>query len=403
MGTDEPVTFRDVILQPDMIRIFLASLFILGQVLVSFSLVPLYIVERGGDTFAVGMQTTVFAAASVVLRFVFGPMADMRGRRFVLALGAFVFATANLAIYYAPSLLWMTVARVYQAVGMASYLASASSLVADLAPVQFRGSAIGAYRMMMPLASLIGPFLGNSVINRYGFRTFFFAMAGAAFFSFFVVLSLRSGRRPIAGSVVRISRRDVFSMFRIPDLRAAYLGILLIAIGGGIVNTFITAYGAPFFDNPAVYFIVYAFVGAGGAFVLGRISDRTGRLALVVPVIGAMALGLITLRFLAEAPQVVYLLSAAGTGLGFNSGLSVLISWVVDSIPLHLRATAQSLQESWIDGGFAVGIFLFGTFSVTFGEPRLFLWTGIFVATGIVGVLAMADRSRGTTHTGVDT
>jgi MFS family permease len=210
-------------------------------------------------------------------------------------------------------------------------------------------------------------------------------------FSFFVILSLNSGRRPIAGSTVRISRRDIFSMFRIPDLRAAYFGILLIAIGGGIVNTFITAYGAPYFPNPAVYFIVYAFVGAGGALILGRISDRTGRLALVVPVIGAMAVGLVTLRFIANAPQIVYLLSAAGTGLGFNSGLSVLISWVVDSIPLHLRATALSLQESWIDGGFAVGIFLFGTLSVTFGEPRLFLWTGIFVAAGIFGVLAMAN------------
>lgn len=375
-----------------MVRIFIASLFILGQVLVSFSLVPLYITARGGTTFDVGVQTTVFAVASVVLRFIFGPMADTRGRRFVLAVGAFVFASSNLLILYAPSLSWMIVIRVYQAIGMASYLSSASSFVADLSPPEHRGSAIGAYRMILPFASLVGPFLGNDIINRFGFHVFFVAMAGASFVSFFVILSLRGGRRPPVGGVSRVRLRDFVAIVQIPEVRAAYLAILLISIGGGIINTFITGYGAPHFRNPASYFIVYAAVGALGAFFLGRISDAVGRPRLVPVVLISMGIGMIVLPVIPRAPIVVYTMSAIGTGLGFNAGLSILISWIVDNIPDYRRATALSLQESWIDGGFAVGIFLFGSLSIAAGQGTLFLVVGAAIAAGTFLVLFVAHR-----------
>jgi len=374
-----------------MIKLFLASLFILSQVLISFSLIPLYIAHRGGTTFTIGMQTTVFAVASVVLRFIFGPMADTHGRKFVLALGAFVFSSAQVFIYLSPNFTWMLLARVYQAIGMASYLATASSLVVDLSPVAMRGSAIGAYRMITPFASLIGPYLGNVVINRYGFAAFFAATAGTAFVAFLLVLSLRSGKRIVDGSTTRIRVGDVLGLFRIPDLQAAYLGILLVAVGGGIVNTFVTSYGNPYFRNPGSYFTVYAAAGAAAAFLLGRLSDRVGRRGVAIPVVLAMAAGTMILPAIERAPAMVFFLSALGTGIGFNAGLSVLISWIVDVIPDTLRATALSIQESWIDGGFAIGIFLFGTFSVIYGQGRLFLYTGIFVSVGALGIIAMSS------------
>ncbi|TVR72217.1 MAG: MFS transporter [Spirochaetaceae bacterium] len=383
---------RAVLLQPDMIRIFLASLFILGQVLVSFSLVPLYILERGGDTATVGLHTTIFAVASVVLRFFFGPLADTRGRRFALALGAFAFATANLAILYAPNLTIMALVRVYQAIGMAAYLSSASSLVADLAPQKLRGSAIGAYRVIMPAASLFGPFLGNELINRYGFTTFFLTMAAASGLSFLLVLSLRSGRRDPGAAVLRISPIDILRLFRIPQLRAAYAAILGISIGGGIVTTYVAAYGAAWFANPAVYFVAYALAGAAAAVFLGRLSDSLGRSRMILPIFCCMSVGLALLYGVSGAPWPIFLISALLTGTGFNAGLSVFIAWIVDSVNRELRATALSLQESWIDGGFALGIFFFGLFSVRYGMALVFLGTGAILLVATILVLTLGRK-----------
>ncbi len=374
-----------VLLQPDMLKIFVSSLFVLGQVLVSFSLIPLYIQYRGGDTFTIGVHTTVFAVASVALRFIFGPMADVQGRRSVMALGAFVFSTANLAVFYAPSLLWMAIARVYQAVGMASYLSSASSLVADMAPFEYRGSVIGAYRMILPVASLTGPFLGNDIIRRFGFRAFFFAMAGAAFISFLLVLALKSGRRPV-GYVNRIRPSDIISIFRNRELRAAYSGIFTVSLGGGIITTYIITYGAPYFRNAAVFFIVYAFVGAPAALMLGRLSDRTGRRRLALPIIVLLGAGTALLALIDAYPAAVFFAAAVLTGVGYNAGLSVFISWVVDAVDNRLRATALSLQESGIDTGFAVGIFLFGSWAAVHGQASAFFWTGVVLVLGGIGI-----------------
>jgi predicted MFS family arabinose efflux permease len=383
-------SFTAVLLQPDMIRIFIASLFILGQVLVSFSLIPLFIVHRGGGTFAVGLQTTVFAVSSVVLRFFFGPLADIRGRRSVLALGAFVFATANPAILLAPNLTVMTLVRVYQAIGMASYLSAASSLVADLAPAEHRGAAIGAYRVILPVAALVGPFLGNDIINRFGFTAFFIAMGSLAAVSFLLILSLKGGRRDPLISPAVITPGEIFALFRESELRSAYAAILTISVGGGIITTFVTTYGSSYFSNAAIYFVVYAIVGATAAIVLGRLSDRIGRTRLVIPILLAITGGIAFLYALEHAPLPIFFLSAALTGIGFNAGLSVFIAWIVDATRNEVRATALSLQESWIDGGFAVGIFLFGTLSAQFGMKTMFLATGILllISTVIIGIMA---------------
>lgn len=365
----------------DVPRIFTASLFILVQVLVSFSLIPLYILHRGGTTATVAHQTTLFAVASILLRFVFGPMADTRGRKPVLLIGTAAFTLGNLAILHAPSLPIMMAARIVPAVGMASYLSAASSLVADRTPRERRGRVIGAYRMMLPLAFLIGPFVGNEIINRFGFSAFFYVMAGMSAAAFLIVLTLSQARINSAGSGT-IALGEVLSLLTSAPLRAAYIGILVISIGGGIIVTYAVTWGRTYFPNAAIYFPVYAPAGAIAAFALGALSDRFGRQAMLAPPFLASAAGIAVLTVLDRSPTVVFFISAALTGIGYNAGLSVLISAVVDAADDTMRATALALQESWIDGGFAVGIFFFGILSTRYGMAPVFAWTGLFVLFG---------------------
>ncbi|MFO8064079.1 MAG: MFS transporter [Spirochaetia bacterium] len=405
-------TLRDVILQRQMLTIFLASLFILVQVLVSFSLVPLYIVERGGGNFAVGLQTTLFTVSSVLLRFVFGPVADQRGRRFALALGAFVFATGHIAIWLSPNLWVMGLARIYQAIGMASYLSAASSFVADLAPQRHRGASIGVYRMVLTAAMMVGPLVGNELIRSYGFDAFFITMSTMSAAAFFLVLTLRNppvvdgeetgdttsgnsaDRHSTSASEERIRVKDAVRLLAEPSLRAPYLGILIISIAGGIILTYLTLYAEGFVARPALYFTVFALVGAVGALALGALSDRFGRKAVVFPATLILAAGTAVLFFLAEQPLLWLYLSAAMAGFGYNGGLSLFVSWVVDGAEARLRATALALQESGIDTGFGVGIFFFGLLSETWSYAALFLGLGVFVVLGSGLVFAAAPSEK---------
>jgi predicted MFS family arabinose efflux permease len=389
-------TLWDVILAPQMLTIFAASLLILVQVLVSFSLVPLYIVERGGSSFAVGVQTTLFAVSSVLLRFVFGPVADIRGRRFALALGAFVFASGHLLIWLSPNLWIMGAARIYQAVGMASYLSAASSFVADLAPERFRGASIGVYRMVLTVAMMVGPLVGNELIRTYGFAAFFLTMSGMSLLAFVLVLTLSNpaSRGDASGPAERIRPREVLSLLGAPGLRAPYLGILVISIAGGIILTYLTLYAEDYVARPTLYFTVFALVGAAGALALGALSDRFGRRAVVLPGVLILAAGVAVLWRLADTPLVVLYASAALAGFGYNGGLSLFVSWVVDGAAYRVRATALALQESGIDTGFGVGIFFFGLLSERFPFSVLFLGLGVFLALGAGLILTVGHTGR---------
>lgn len=389
-GHDDTSRLREVIFERRMLTIFMASLFVLVQVLVSFSIVPLYIVERGGDSFAVGLQTTLFAVSSVLLRFVFGPVADLRGRRFALALGAFAFATGHLGIWLSPNLWVMGAARVYQAIGMASYLSAASSFVADLAPERHRGASIGVYRMVLTTAMMIGPLLGNELVSSYGFGAFFLTMSGMSFCAMVLVLTLSNPTVHHDGAGDRIAPRDVLRLLAEPALRAPYLGILIISIGGGIILTYLTLYADGVVARPAAYFTVFAAAGAAGALAVGALSDRFGRRAMVVPGLLTMALGVSVLWRLTDGPVAVLAVSGALAGFGYNGGLSLFVSWVVDAAAPRLRATALALQESGIDSGFAVGIFFFGLLAEGISYAVLFFWLGAFLAAGSILVRGAA-------------
>lgn len=405
-------TLAEVILERRMLTIFAASLLVLVQVLVSFSLVPLYIVERGGDNFAVGLQTTLFAVSSVLLRFVFGPVADMRGRRFALALGAFVFASGHIAIWLSPNLWVMGLARIYQAIGMASYLSAASSFVADLAPQRFRGASIGVYRMVLTAAMMVGPLVGNELIRAHGFGTFFVVMSVMSATAFFLVLTLgnppvhesRGGHTGGAAATTEdadtdkvaaaIGPREVARLLAEPGLRAPYLGIFVISVAGGILLTYLTLYAERFVLRPTLYFTVFAVVGAAGAVSLGWLSDRFGRRRVLLPAMVVLAVGAAVLRQLAGFPLFVLYTSAAFAGFGYNGGLSLFVSWVVDAAVPRLRASALSLQESGIDTGFGAGIFFFGLLAESTSYATLFLWLGVFVGIGAGVVLAVARSAE---------
>jgi len=391
----KPATLREVIAERQMLTIFLASLLVLVQVLVSFSLIPLYIADRGGSSAMIGFQTSLFAIASVMLRFIFGPVADLRGRRFALAVGTFAFATGHIAIWLSPNLWIMAAARVYQAIGMASYLSAASSFVADLAPAEFRGATIGIYRMVLTAAMMVGPLVGNELIRTYGFGAFFVSMAGMSFIAFVLVLTLRNPPVHHEAGEEPIRPRDVFTLLGNPALRAPYLGILIISIAGGIILTYLTLYAENVIARPALYFTLFAVAGGVGALALGWLSDRFGRRPVVVPAMLCLALGVAVLWKLAAFPLSVFYASAVLAGFAYNGGLSLFVSWVIDGATPRLRATALAMQESGIDAGFGVGIFIFGLLSEQIPYALLFLWLGLFVALGsaAVRIVSRADHA----------
>lgn len=331
----------------------------------------------------IGLQSSIFTLSSIVLRLYFGPLADSVGRKFPLLLGSFAFATAPLLIWLSPNFFIMSLARVYQAVGMATFLSAASSSVSDMVPDQLRGTAIGLYRSLAAAAVMFGPFIGYRLINNFGFSHFFIAISASSFLAMLVLFSakLPDGAMKNAGGSVKPG--DLLSLIKNKDLKGSYTGIILTSLASGVVLTYSAVYFATIPDtiSPPVFFTIYAAFGIISSTLSGYLSDKFGREPLVAPLIIIFGLGLILLGSSSLGGSLLFYAAPALIAIGYSGGITNFATWIVDSAPPELRASALSFQESSIDAGNTIGILFFGVLVSGFYYAPLFTGLGIITLT----------------------
>ena len=331
----------------------------------------------------IGLQSSIFTLSSIVLRLYFGPLADSIGRKFPLLLGAFAFGTAPLLVWLSPNFFVMSLARIYQAIGMATFLSAASSSVSEMVPDQLRGTAIGLYRSLAAAAVMAGPFLGYRLINNFGYPHFFLSVSASSLLAMLLLFTVKLPEGAMKSTGRSVKPGDLLSLIKNKDLKGSYTGIILTSLASGIVLTFTAVYFATIPDtiSPPVFFTVYAVFGIPASTFSGYLSDRIGRGALVTPLIIIFGLGLIVLGSSVLGDTLFFYAAPALIAIGYSGGITNFATWIVDSAPDELRASALSFQESSIDVGNTIGILVFGILASGFYYASLYTGLGIITLT----------------------
>jgi MFS family permease len=120
-----------------------------------------------------GVLLALYDGAEVVLKPVFGALADRIGARPVLLGGLLAFSLASLLFAVAGNdgLLWA--ARLGQGAAASAFSPAASTLVARLNPQGRRGAAFGSYGFYKSLGYTAGPLLGGALVTVGGLRLLF--------------------------------------------------------------------------------------------------------------------------------------------------------------------------------------------------------------------------------------
>src|SRR6478736_10427190 len=124
-----------------------------------------------------GGLLAVYDGAEVVLKPVFGSLADRIGARPVLLGGLLAFAAASALYAIADSPGWLWAARLGQGAAASAFSPSASALVARLSPPTGHGRAFGSYGFYKSIGYTLGPLLGGVVVWAGGLRLLFAMMA----------------------------------------------------------------------------------------------------------------------------------------------------------------------------------------------------------------------------------
>ncbi len=128
---------------------------------------PLLVLDLGGDSAIAGLVIFAFSVPSVVVRPLFGRLSDRWSRLGVLAIGVGGVAVSGIA-YLIPMLLVVVLVRIGHGVAWAAFNTGAGSLLADLAPPRRRGEAAGVYSLTQGLANVLMPALGLAMVTGIG-------------------------------------------------------------------------------------------------------------------------------------------------------------------------------------------------------------------------------------------
>jgi DHA1 family bicyclomycin/chloramphenicol resistance-like MFS transporter len=103
----------------------------------------------------------------------YGPISDRYGRKPVLLIALLIFCGASAACAGAPSIEWLIVARILQALGGSGTIVLARAIVRDLYAAERAGRELSRMGAIMSIAPVLAPLLGSLVqVTSAGGQTF---------------------------------------------------------------------------------------------------------------------------------------------------------------------------------------------------------------------------------------
>lgn len=340
---------------------------------------PPYAAARGASKTEVGLVVGLASIAAVATRFLSARALDRLGRRPFALGGLALFAAATAVLPLAASLGALLALRAVQGVGWGLATTAIASLVADLAPAARRGEAIGIWGLAPTVAMALGPAAGGGLVRLGGAPAAFLGTAALFLVALGLVVPVDEPRRavstPRSAGFPRGALLPCAVLFLSSLSYGAIIAFVPVELGSGPGRT-------------GAYFGIYALSILLVRPFAGRLSDRRGRRAVVIPGLLVGAAG-VALTGLANGPASLAA-AAALYGVGI-SGLSfpALTAWTVDRSE-EARGAAMAAFYGSYDLAIAIGAVAFGPIYERFGFAAVNL-TG---AAGIVAAAVLAAAVR---------
>lgn len=341
----------------------------------------------GGGKIAVGIVVGAFAITGLLMRPFAGRLADSRGRRPTVVLGALLASLAGFMYLLPLGIGGMIAARLVLGIGEGAVFTAGSAWIVDLAPVERRGRVIGLYGLSVWAGLSIGPLFGEVIKHNAGY---------AAVWIF-------AGALPLLGALIASRVPDPFrpkwleQEHRSLIAREALLPGAALALGStgyAAVAAFVVlhldergvGHGALVFGALATMVVLTRLVG-------GDLPDRVGPARVATAAALVEAAGLTTLAF-AQSLGVA-IAGALAIGAAFSLLYPSLSLIVVNQVSEARRGAALGTFTAFFDAGIGLGSPLAGAAAALSGYKGSFLLgAAIALSCAALIVIAIGPHSR---------
>ncbi|MBC5782955.1 multidrug effflux MFS transporter [Ramlibacter sp. USB13] len=272
----------------------------------------------GGSPGAVQASLIAFFIALGLGQVVYGPVSDMVGRKRPLYFGLVLFGIASVGCALAPDIGTLIAWRFVQGLGACAGMVVPRAVVRDLHTGTEAARLMSLLMLVFSVSPILAPLTGSLLIDAFGWRAVFWAVAATAVFSLVLLAtSLHETRAP--EERVGSNLRSALQGYGILLADRHFLGLSLIG-GFGVASFFAYLANSSFvlIDHygltPRQYSIAFA---ANAASFIG-VSQLTARLG--------QRFGLAAMVKVAATAYAIVMLLAAGLQLAGVDSLAVMLA-----------------------------------------------------------------------------
>jgi MFS family permease len=350
---------------PFLLLCIMGGLAIFSSTMAKSPVLPLFAGSLGIPDKTLGFVAAASTIVGIIVSFPAATLSDFIGRRRLLLIAAFVFATAPFGYLFVTNVWSLVMVRVYHGLATAILGPIAMAAVADTYKTG-RGEKMAWYSSATMIGRFLAPLLGGALIFGNNYHWVYLVDGILGILALSAALFIKFPRKSAAEPVVKRNKRDIGKeIVTIVTHRGILSTSLVEAVqyfAYGAIETYLPRYltERTNFSTLAIgsLFTGQIVVVALTKPLMGRLSDRHGRIPIIVSglILGGVCTA--TLSFTLNWFVLIALIGLFGLGLAtVTASTSALVADISKS---SSRGSALGLLSTIMDIGQSLGPILTG-------------------------------------------
>ncbi len=337
---------------PKFILICLGSLFFSASYNMLIPELPSYLSGLGGAKY-IGLIIALFTLTAGISRPFSGKLTDTIGRKPVMIIGAMVCLVCGGFYPILTTVFGFLLLRLLHGFSTGFTPTAASTFVSDVVPPERLGEAMGIQGIAFSTGLALGPALGSLIKLHFSYSVLFYSSSLMALLALLLIVNLKEtlpNPQRFRLAHLKISRHDIIALEALPAGIITFLSY----IGFGVVLTLIPDWTeAVGFTNKGVFFIVFTVSSLLIRFVAGKLSDRFGR--IIVIIVGLILLVVSLVLIGAFATPSGLLIGGGVYGLAMGIVSPAVNAWTIDLSKPGQKGKAMATMYIALEAGIGLG------------------------------------------------
>ena len=318
---------------------------------------PAYLSSLGGAEYK-GLIVALFTLTAGISRPFSGRLTDTVGRVPIMAFGSVVCFVCGFLYPVLTSVAGFLFLRLLHGFSTGFKPTATAAYVADIAPPDRLGEAMGIHGLCFSTGLAIGPAIGGYIGLHFSLDILFYCSSAFALLSILILMNMKEtlhNSRKFRPSLLKISRHDIIAIEVLPAGIVTFMSYA----GYGALLTLIPDWTAHLgIANKGMFFMVFTLASLAIRFIAGKASDRYGRTRVITIGLAVLFISLLIIGY-ADTPAGLM----AGAGIyGVASGVlsPAINAWTIDmSHPEH-RGKAMATMYIALEAGIGLGALFAG-------------------------------------------